>query len=115
MGEATGNRLNGQLFTDQGGLAGILSGSADGLLTGLDKHQRERALELLFRLVQVDLEAQHHAPPATEAPPKSTRLGRMPTMRDGEQAVPAGGLSTARTSDPLKMTPGPFEVQHAPS
>ena len=56
----TGNRLSGQLFTDQGGLAGILSGSADGLLTGLDKYQRERALELLFRLVQVDPEARRH-------------------------------------------------------
>ena len=56
----TGNRLSGQLFTNQGGLAGILSGSADGLLTGLDKHQRERALELLFRLVQVDQEARRH-------------------------------------------------------
>jgi formylglycine-generating enzyme required for sulfatase activity len=56
----TGNRLRGQLFTDQGGLAGILSGSADGLLTGLDKHQRERALELMFRLVQVDPEARRH-------------------------------------------------------
>ena len=56
----TGNRLSGQLFTDQGGLAGILSRSADGLLTGLDKHQRERALELLFRLVQVDPEARRH-------------------------------------------------------
>jgi hypothetical protein len=30
------------------------------LLTGLDKHQRERALELLFRLVQVDPEARRH-------------------------------------------------------
>jgi formylglycine-generating enzyme required for sulfatase activity len=56
----TGNRLRGQLFTDQGGLAGILSGSADGLLTGLDKHQHERVLELLFRLVQVDPEARRH-------------------------------------------------------
>ena len=56
----TGHRLVGQLFTDQGGLAGILSGSADALLTGLDKHQRERALELLFRLVQVDPEARRH-------------------------------------------------------
>ena len=56
----TGNRLSGQLFTDQGGLAGILSRSADGLLAGLDKQQRERALELLFRLVKVDPEARRH-------------------------------------------------------
>ena len=56
----TGNRLVGQLFTHQGGLAGILSGSADGLLSGLDKEQRARALELLLRLVQVDPEARRH-------------------------------------------------------
>jgi hypothetical protein len=56
----TGNRLVGRLFTDQGGLAGIFSGSADELLTGLDKHKRKRALELLFRLVQVDPEARRH-------------------------------------------------------
>ena len=56
----TGNRLSGQLFTDQGGLAGILSGSADGLLAGLDKQQQGHALELLFRLVQVDPESRRH-------------------------------------------------------
>jgi formylglycine-generating enzyme required for sulfatase activity len=56
----TGNRLSGQLFTDQGGLAGILSGSADGLLAGLDKQQQGRALELLFRLVQVDPDSRRH-------------------------------------------------------
>ncbi len=56
----TGNRLSGKLFTEQGGLAGILSHSADGLLAGLDAHERERALELLFRLVQVDPEGRRH-------------------------------------------------------
>jgi formylglycine-generating enzyme required for sulfatase activity len=56
-----GNRLGGQLFTDQGGLAGILSGSADGLLDALRKPERDRALELLFQLVQVDVEARRHA------------------------------------------------------
>ena len=56
----TGNRLSGQLFTDQGGLAGILSRSADGLLAGLDKQQQGRALELLFRLVQVDPDGRRH-------------------------------------------------------
>ena len=56
----TGNRLSGQLFTGQGGLAGILSGSADGLLAGLDKQQQGRALELLFRLIQVDPESRRH-------------------------------------------------------
>ena len=56
----TGNSLSGQLFTDHGGLAGILSGSADELLAGLDKHQQMRALELLFRLVHVDPEARRH-------------------------------------------------------
>jgi hypothetical protein len=48
-------RLSGRLFTDQGGLAGLISRSADDLLDGLGP-QRGRALELLFRLVQVDPE-----------------------------------------------------------
>jgi hypothetical protein len=52
--QRNGNRLSGRLFTEQGGLAGILSRSADDLLDGLGRPQRDRALELLFRLVQVD-------------------------------------------------------------
>ena len=56
----TGNRLSGQLFTDHGGLAGILSSGADGLLAGLARQQRERALDLLLRLVQVDPQARRH-------------------------------------------------------
>ncbi|MBK8176697.1 MAG: SUMF1/EgtB/PvdO family nonheme iron enzyme [Rhodospirillales bacterium] len=55
-----GNRLSGQVLTDEGGLAGILSGSADGLLVELDARERERALDLLFRLVRVDPEACRH-------------------------------------------------------
>ena len=57
----TGNRLSGRLFSDQGGLAGILSRSADGLLSDLAADQRTRALELLFRLVRVDPEGSRHA------------------------------------------------------
>ena len=57
----TGNRLSGELFTDQGGLAGILSRSADGLLSDLAADQRTRALELLFELVRVDPEGHRHA------------------------------------------------------
>ena len=49
-------RLSGRLFTAQGGLAGLLSRSADDMLDGLGP-QRSRALELLFRLVKVDLGA----------------------------------------------------------
>jgi formylglycine-generating enzyme required for sulfatase activity len=55
------NRLSGRLFNDQGGLAGILSRSSDALLDGLGKPQRDRALELLFRLVRVDPEGSRHA------------------------------------------------------
>lgn len=55
-----GNRLQGQLFTEHGGIAGILSGNADALLAGLDKAGQDCALELLFRLVQVDPEARRH-------------------------------------------------------
>ena len=51
------NRLCGQLLTEQGGLAGILSQSADDLLPSED---RARALELLFRLVNVDAEGVRH-------------------------------------------------------
>jgi hypothetical protein len=53
------HRLSGQLFTDQGGLAGLLSHSADDLLRGLGS-ERGRALELLFRLVNVDPEGRRH-------------------------------------------------------
>jgi hypothetical protein len=51
---ANNNRLSGHLFTDQGGLAGILSRSADGLLSNLDAHQRDLPLQLLLQLVRVD-------------------------------------------------------------
>ena len=54
------SRLSGRLFTEQGGLAGLLSRSADDLLDGLGP-QRSRALELLFRLVKVDTEGVRHA------------------------------------------------------
>ena len=54
------DRLSGSLFTEQGGLAGLLSRSADDLLNALGP-QQERALELLFRLVKVDLEGGRHA------------------------------------------------------
>jgi hypothetical protein len=53
------SRLSGRLFTEQGGLAGLLSRSADDLLDGLGP-QRSRALELLFRLVKVDPEGVRH-------------------------------------------------------
>jgi formylglycine-generating enzyme required for sulfatase activity len=52
-------RLSGRLFTEHGGLAGILSEGADALLDGFGK-QRAHALELLFRLVIVDPEGRRH-------------------------------------------------------
>lgn len=54
-----GNRLRGKLFTDNGGLAGILSRSADDLLSGSAK-ERRKMLELLFQLVNVDPEGLRH-------------------------------------------------------
>jgi formylglycine-generating enzyme required for sulfatase activity len=54
------DRLSGRLFTAQGGLAGLLSRSADDLLDGLGP-PRIWALELLFRLVKVDPEGVRHA------------------------------------------------------
>jgi hypothetical protein len=56
-----GNRLRGESFTAHGGLAGILNRNANALLDGLrtDK-ERGRALELLFRLVNVDPEGRRH-------------------------------------------------------
>ena len=54
-------RFSGRLFTAQGGLAGLFSRSADDLLDGLGPQQRERALELLFRLVKVDPEGVRQA------------------------------------------------------
>ncbi len=53
-------RLSGKLFTEQGGLAGILSRGADRLLDALEPKERDRALDLLFRLVQVDPEGRRH-------------------------------------------------------
>ena len=53
--------LSGQLFAEQGGLAGILSRSADNLLSDLGAEQGARALELLFQLIRVDPEGPRHA------------------------------------------------------
>jgi hypothetical protein len=53
------DRLSGRLLSESGGIAGILSHNADTLLSGLGR-QRERALELLFRLVKVDPEGRRH-------------------------------------------------------
>ena len=53
-------RLSGQLFSTQGGLAGILSQNADDLLKSLGK-AREQALKLLFPLVKIDAEGRRHA------------------------------------------------------
>ena len=59
--EREDGRLSGRKFNAQGGLAGILSRSADDLLNGLGSGQaRKRALELLFRLVKVDQEGRRH-------------------------------------------------------
>ncbi|MDG4594615.1 MAG: SUMF1/EgtB/PvdO family nonheme iron enzyme [Candidatus Contendobacter sp.] len=59
--QRTNNCLSRQLLDDQGGLAGILSRGADDLLESLGKPGRDRALELLFRLVKVDLDGSRHA------------------------------------------------------
>jgi hypothetical protein len=71
-------RLSGRLFTAQGGLAGLLSRSADDLLDGLGP-QRSRALELLFRLVKVDPEGVRHA--------------RQRIARDEAVAIAGGGAA----------------------
>ena len=57
--QRTDGRLSGRLLNDHGGLAGILSQSADDLLAA-SAQQRDRALELLFRLVKVDPEGRRH-------------------------------------------------------
>ncbi len=59
--QRTDNRLSSRLFVDQGGLAGILTRGADDLLASLGEPQRDRALELLSRLVRVDREGYRHA------------------------------------------------------
>jgi formylglycine-generating enzyme required for sulfatase activity len=71
-------RLSGRLFTAQGGLAGLLSRSADDLLDGLGP-PRSRAMELLFRLVKVDPEGVRHA---------RQRIGR-----DEALAIAGGGAA----------------------
>ena len=57
--QRTDDRLSGRLLNDHGCLAGILSRNADDLLLALGQ-QRDRALELLFRLVKVDAEGRRH-------------------------------------------------------
>ncbi len=57
--QRTNARLSGRLLTERGGLAGILSEGADRLLASLGK-ERGRALELLFRLVNIDPEGRRH-------------------------------------------------------
>jgi formylglycine-generating enzyme required for sulfatase activity len=57
----SGNHLSGQRFRDTGGIAGILVRSANDLLDMIEDERRILALELLFRLVKVDLEGYRHA------------------------------------------------------
>ena len=54
------SRLSGARFTASGGLAGILSQSADDLIDGLPKQFRRAALEVLFQLVNVNPEGRRH-------------------------------------------------------
>ncbi len=56
----TDGRLSGRLLSEQGGIAGILSRCADDLLAGFDPRSRDRALELLFRMVLIDPEGRRH-------------------------------------------------------
>ncbi len=56
----TDGRLSGRLLSEQGGIAGILSRCADDLLAGLDARSRDRALDLLFRMVLIDPEGRRH-------------------------------------------------------
>lgn len=56
----TDGRLSGKLLSEHGGVAGILSRSADDLLADLELRQRDRALELLFRTVLIDPEGRRH-------------------------------------------------------
>ncbi len=58
--QRNGDRLDGRLLTEQGGVAGILSSRADDLIAGLDEREQPRALELLFQLVRVDTEGRSH-------------------------------------------------------
>ena len=101
----TGNRLSGRLFTDQGGLAGILSGSADGLLKGLDKYQRERALELLFRLVQVD-------PEGAPAMLVGVSHSRKPSMLPEVASAAGFGQPPRRPASPWRRGRGAAAADH---
>ncbi len=57
--QRTDGKLHGNLLTDRGGLAGILAEGADDLIASLGS-DRERALELLFRLTKIDPEGRRH-------------------------------------------------------
>ena len=56
-----GNRLIGKLFTDNGGLAGILSQNADQLVRSFGPEAaQQQVLKFLFNLVKPDLERYQH-------------------------------------------------------
>ena len=57
--QRTNGKLHGHLLTERGGLAGILAEGADDLIASLG-NDRERALELLFRLTKIDPEGRRH-------------------------------------------------------
>lgn len=57
--QRTDGKLHGNLLTERGGLAGILAEGADDLILSLGS-DRERALELLFRLTKIDPEGRRH-------------------------------------------------------
>jgi hypothetical protein len=98
--QRTDGRLSGRLFNEQGGLAGILSRSADDLLDSLGEPQRTQALELLFRLVQVDPEGRRHTrrrmpldrrpPLQVEARPAEESSTSWPVNVPGTAAMPKG-------------------------
>jgi len=78
--QRNGDRLSGVLFSEAGGLAGILSRSADDLLNELGgTRERARGLELLWNLVKVDQEGRRHT--------------RQRLSRDEAIAIAGGGVA----------------------
>lgn len=54
-----GMRLSGKLYSNAGGLIGMLENQADGLLSNLNSKDRGGALELLLAMTRINPEGQH--------------------------------------------------------
>ncbi len=112
--ERSNGRLSGRIYREQGGLGGMLSGTADGLLDNLERtipDGRQGALELLLALTQFNPSGQHSrrrlarddalfvAGNGNDKVGERVLLALSGRLQDGrpEQATPAGSMRLIST------------------